>query len=67
MYACRSHCICLVNLAPGDETDSYEVTGHPFTQPDGEVRVPVVHFADPWRSSFVCGDADDVVPVVGAT
>jgi hypothetical protein len=54
-----------VDLVPGDETDDYEVTGRPFTQPDGQVRVQVAYFADPWRAGFVCGDADDVVPVVG--
>lgn len=54
----------LADLRPGDECEGFEVTGHPVRQPDGEVRVPVMHFADPWRDGFVNGDADDAVVVL---
>lgn len=54
----------LSELRPGDESETFEVTGHPIRQPDGEVRVPVMLFAEPWRPSFVNGDADEEVVVI---
>lgn len=53
----------LGDLRPGDETDAYQVTGHPQRHADGQVRVPVLDFAHPWREAFVTGEADDEVDV----
>lgn len=54
----------LVDLRPGDETATYEVVGFPQRQPDGQIRVPVRHFADPWRPGFISGEGGDEVTLV---
>lgn len=54
----------LEDLRPGDETDAYEVLAHPTRQADGQIRVSVRYFADPWREGFVNGDSDEDVVVI---
>lgn len=54
----------LDQLRPGDETEGYDVLGHPTRQCDGQIRVPVRHFDDPWRDGYIVGDGDEYVVVV---